>query len=716
MSEIENTKEKEKEKKNQKIKQRKILTKQNSPVTLKNQRYLQNNSFIINSSKNIAKKSKKKYTILNEEKHNISKELINCNNKKKEKELKMKNIKSFSPHSPDETQGNLHLLQKLKNIQIKTKCIKDELKKYKKYEKNFVIKQQLKYRKKNNLKVLKNTEINKNENDNKRELREMSKKKEKNNGININVNNDNKLNLYKIPYKNLCSTDKFKKKNIVLNFSIDLLHEKYSLNTNNNNKSVTGSSFIKYNELNYKNSKHSKSKKKTLNKSTEYRKKTRQFDITPNYKNNKENIIQYSKSRSKIKNKNLRNDFLSASNKNKNLDKTDRKKYKTNLSKKTYQSKIHTSTNSRSNININIKTDRKDKDKSFNNSYNQISRSIDKMEKKRNTKYHESREKQISYEVICQSIHSDDITNEKIQEKPKEKEIIKIEKLCKKGYLGDGKDKQNQDNYFIYTNFNNDSNNIYMGVCDGHGDYGHEISSFIVTNLPLVLGNFLRIFNVKDISLIDSNTLLPIVVNSFTQVNQNLYSENNIDSQLSGSTCSSLIYTPKKVFCINIGDSRCIIGQYDGNNWKSEKLSNDHKPQLVEEKERIEKNGGIIRQSTDEKGEFVGPHRVYVKNEDIPGLAMTRSFGDEIAHQIGVICEPEIIEYELNEEDKFIILASDGLWEVMTNQECIDIVKDFYINENYKGAIKHLYQESCKRWLDENDVIDDITLIIVFFK
>ena len=67
-----------------------------------------------------------------------------------------------------------------------------------------------------------------------------------------------------------------------------------------------------------------------------------------------------------------------------------------------------------------------------------------------------------------------------------------------------------------------------MGVCDGHGNYGHEISSFIVTNLPLVLGNFLRIFNVKDISLIDSNTLLPIVVNSFTQVNQNLYSENNI--------------------------------------------------------------------------------------------------------------------------------------------------------------------------------------------
>jgi serine/threonine protein phosphatase PrpC len=356
------------------------------------------------------------------------------------------------------------------------------------------------------------------------------------------------------------------------------------------------------------------------------------------------------------------------------------------------------------------------KDKSFNKTYIPISRSIDKMEKHRNNRNNESREEQISYEVICQSINIDDINNEKIHEKPIEKEIIKIEKLCKKGYSGDGKEKPNQDNYFIYNNFNNDSNNIYMGVCDGHGDYGHEISSFLVTNLPLVLGNFLRIFNIKDISLIDSETLLPIVANSCTQVNQNLYSEKNIDCNFSGTTCVSLIYTSKKVFCINIGDSRCIVGKFDGSNWKSENLSNDHKPQSVKEKERIIKSGGIIRQSVDAKGEFIGPQRVWVKDGDVPGLAMTRSFGDEIAHQIGVICEPEIIEYKLHEEDKFIILASDGIWEFMTNQECVDIVKDYYIIDNYKGAIKHLYQESCKRWLDEEDVIDDITLIIVFFK
>jgi serine/threonine protein phosphatase PrpC len=64
-----------------------------------------------------------------------------------------------------------------------------------------------------------------------------------------------------------------------------------------------------------------------------------------------------------------------------------------------------------------------------------------------------------------------------------------------------------------------------------------------------------------------------------------------------------------------------------------------------------------------------------LKNEDIPGLAMTRSFGDEVAARVGVICEPgkflvllnivylEILELDLCKDDKFIVLASDGVWE-----------------------------------------------------
>ena len=56
----------------------------------------------------------------------------------------------------------------------------------------------------------------------------------------------------------------------------------------------------------------------------------------------------------------------------------------------------------------------------------------------------------------------------------------------------------------------------------------------------------------------------------------------------------------------------------------------------------------------------------------------------KIAHQIGVKCEPEIIEHQLHEKDKFIVLASDRVWEFISSQKCVDIVKDYYINENSK--------------------------------
>ena len=93
---------------------------------------------------------------------------------------------------------------------------------------------------------------------------------------------------------------------------------------------------------------------------------------------------------------------------------------------------------------------------------------------------------------------------------------------------------------------------------------------------------------------------------------------------------------------------------------------------------------------------------------------MTRSFGDELAHKIGVIVEPEIKEYVFLSEDKFFVIGSDGLWEYISSEECVNIVKDFYLKNDIDGAIKYLYKESSKRWIMQQDVIDDITIIIVF--
>ena len=199
--------------------------------------------------------------------------------------------------------------------------------------------------------------------------------------------------------------------------------------------------------------------------------------------------------------------------------------------------------------------------------------------------------------------------------------------------------------------------------------------------------------------------------------NNSLLRNKQIDSDLSGSTCVSVIYTPQKLIIANLGDSRCVLGSKVKEEWKYENLSRDHKPDLKEEADRIKKKGGRIRPMIDDDGCFVGPNRVYMKDRDMPGLAMTRSFGDYFASIAGTISVPEIKEHILNPEDRFLILASDGLFEFISSEEAGNIVKGYYEKNDIVGCCEFLYKESYRKWIaEEEDTVDDITIILVFFE
>ena len=80
-------------------------------------------------------------------------------------------------------------------------------------------------------------------------------------------------------------------------------------------------------------------------------------------------------------------------------------------------------------------------------------------------------------------------------------------------------------------------------------------------------------------------------------------------------------------------------------------LNRDHKADEPDEEQRILKCGGRVQPYRDQAGNQLGPLRVWHMREDIPGLAMTRSFGDQAAAQVGVISTPEILEMNLVEGD-----------------------------------------------------------------
>ncbi len=108
-----------------------------------------------------------------------------------------------------------------------------------------------------------------------------------------------------------------------------------------------------------------------------------------------------------------------------------------------------------------------------------------------------------------------------------------------------------------------------------------------------------------------------------------------------------------------------------------------------------------------------GVPRVWMKDVDMPGLAMSRSLGDIAAETVGVFAEPELSEVVLGKNDKFIVWASDGVWEFISSQEAVDIISE-YIDKSPIEACGALVRESTARWAQEEDVTDDISCIIAF--
>lgn len=96
---------------------------------------------------------------------------------------------------------------------------------------------------------------------------------------------------------------------------------------------------------------------------------------------------------------------------------------------------------------------------------------------------------------------------------------------------------------------------------------------------------------------------------------------------------------------------------------------------------------------------------------------MTRSIGDLVAASVGVSWEPEVTKYKISTNDRFMIIASDGVWEFLENIEVVQFINPYYEVNDIEGACDLLMKESLHKWkIEEDDQnVDDITFILIFF-
>jgi serine/threonine protein phosphatase PrpC len=95
---------------------------------------------------------------------------------------------------------------------------------------------------------------------------------------------------------------------------------------------------------------------------------------------------------------------------------------------------------------------------------------------------------------------------------------------------------------------------------------------------------------------------------------------------------------------------------------------------------------------------------------------MSRSIGDRAGKEVGVISDPEIQNFLLLKSDKFLIIASDGVWDYITSQEAINIINKVYKKGKSELCCEVLLKEAVAKWENFSQSVDDITILVIFLR
>lgn len=284
-----------------------------------------------------------------------------------------------------------------------------------------------------------------------------------------------------------------------------------------------------------------------------------------------------------------------------------------------------------------------------------------------------------------------------------DREELALGYTCRKGLKPES---PNQDSWSIMRV---DDNFSIYAVYDGHGQKGHDVSNFVKDTLPKL------IIKDKRFKGPEMPKMLEDVFAKTQSYIATMDQTKKISAQLAGTTATVVIHDllQKKLVVSHVADSTCVIGRWKDDS-KTEHigkaLTRDHKPDLKDEKERIEKSGGRV------VFDGYANYRVYAKDGQYPGLNMSRCLGDLLGHKdAGCSCLPEVNIYDIEPLHNVLLICSDGVWEFIKPSEAVKIVMQFPPSKAQQAADK-LAKEAWDRWMKEEggQVVDDITVILVF--
>jgi len=280
--------------------------------------------------------------------------------------------------------------------------------------------------------------------------------------------------------------------------------------------------------------------------------------------------------------------------------------------------------------------------------------------------------------------------------------------VCKKGLKPES---PNQDDFCVFVS----GDSLLCGVFDGHGPYGHDVSGFVQEMLPL---QFLQAARAQSEGDVDAAKALFDAFPETHRLCLEAQSAGRFDCTLSGTTATMTSLQGGILHVAHVGDSRAVLAKKSDSSQGAapgtfvwEDLTNDHKPTVEAERDRIIAAGGQVLRL---EGDI--PHRVFLQGKLYPGLAMTRSIGDTVGSTAGISCLAEVSQLTRQPDWQFILICSDGVWEFVTSEEAVGIVGRFPASKAQEAA-EALATEAWGRWVhEEGNVVDDITVVVCWFQ
>lgn len=296
---------------------------------------------------------------------------------------------------------------------------------------------------------------------------------------------------------------------------------------------------------------------------------------------------------------------------------------------------------------------------------------------------------------------------------------------------GRAHDKPNQDSVAIVRNRATPHRAIF-GVFDGHGPFGEHASHFCRMEMLRMYSIALKQHPDDSPDKILGHTLR-YLDRKFGSTD---HTNNVVDPIVSGTTAIVIMLDGNDIIAANVGDSRAILAtRQNKDEIEIIPLSDDHKPERPDEKARIEASSAVLLNEREVRNKRAGfdddeesddesdgpPSKTYIcratNGEIVYGVLFTRSIGDVDAHRhLGVSSEPEFRRSTVSDSvdtgnEQVIILGSDGVWDMMSNEECAAIA---LTSMDPHVASEEIVRTCAERWATSGEGRrDDITVCVV---